>query len=59
MYFIFLETLVVKEVEYVTVGPLFLLSSFMSTLRPKSKIKVWIVRFVNLIVYAAFTGSVK
>lgn len=48
-----------KEVEYVTVGPLFLLSSFMSTLRPKSKIKVWIVWFVNLIVYAAFTGSVK
>lgn len=48
-----------KEVDYVTVGPLFLLSSFMSTMRPKSKIKVWIVWFVNMIVYAAFTGSVK
>lgn len=48
-----------KEVEYVTVGPLFLLSSFMSRLRPKPKRKVWIVWFVNLIVCAAFTGSVK
>lgn len=36
-----------KEVEYVTVGPLFLLSSFMSTLRPKSKIKVWIVSEIS------------